>query len=188
MKEYLQQPGESARAFAAFRIYLEAGPDRSIRKLGRKLGKNRTTLGNWSSKWHWAERVKAWEADEAERIRQAEIARSNADAAIWAERRAKVKHDEFKLGQDLLARARKMLDHPLMESKKVKKGGKVTVIIRPANWTTADLARIATTGAALVRNSTGLNEGTGGPIKAEDDIAPIAQGKVVIMLPDNGRK
>lgn len=188
MKEYEQQPGESARAFAAFRRYLEAGPERSIRKLGRKTGRNKATFEVWSVKWHWVERVRAWEAEAAERVRIAEIARSNQDAEKWADRRAKVKEDEFKLGQDLLARARKMLDHPLMVSKRVKKGGKVTVIIRPANWTTADLARIATTGAALVRNSTGLNDTASGPVKADDDVAPIAQGKVVIMLPDNGRK
>ena len=33
-------PGEPPKAFAAFRAYITMGPDRSIRKLGRKYGKH----------------------------------------------------------------------------------------------------------------------------------------------------
>ena len=36
-----QQPKESAKAFAAFSVYLSLGPERSTREVGKKLGKSK---------------------------------------------------------------------------------------------------------------------------------------------------
>lgn len=55
------QPGESARAFQAFVAYRDLGPDRSLTKAGEMLGKNTTTIGQWSSKFGWVERARAWD-------------------------------------------------------------------------------------------------------------------------------
>jgi len=62
-----QQPHESAKAYEAFTVYRELGSSRSIKKACRKLGKNTTTVGRWSSTWRWGERVKAWDAHLAEK-------------------------------------------------------------------------------------------------------------------------
>lgn len=58
-----RQPGETARAFAAFRIYLEAGPARSLAKVGQALGhRSAVQSEKWSSRWRWVERVQEYEA------------------------------------------------------------------------------------------------------------------------------
>ncbi len=74
--EWERRPGESRQAFAAFTAYraMDRG-QRSIRDLAAQLGKQRTLLARWSSRWGWQARVAAWDAtleqaaDEATRDR-----------------------------------------------------------------------------------------------------------------------
>ena len=66
-----QQPRESAKAFAAFKAYLDMGPERSIEAVARKLTKSSRLLKRWSAKYDWAGRVAARDAHFAEMERQA---------------------------------------------------------------------------------------------------------------------
>lgn len=66
-----RQKGETAKAYAAFCAYRDLGPDRSIRKAGEKLGKNQTTLEQWSAQNKWRERAGKWD-DEQDRIARAD--------------------------------------------------------------------------------------------------------------------
>lgn len=60
---WLQREGESTKAYSAFRVYLEQGPDhRSLRSVAAHLGKSYTLIGRWSSRDEWAERTSAWDA------------------------------------------------------------------------------------------------------------------------------
>lgn len=55
-----RQAGESARAFAAFRLYMELGPRRTTADVGRRLGhRSERQAQTWSSKHRWVERVAA---------------------------------------------------------------------------------------------------------------------------------
>ena len=54
---------ESAKAFEAFRIYRDMGPDRSLVKVSERLGKSRTIITRWSSVNNWVERARAYDAD-----------------------------------------------------------------------------------------------------------------------------
>lgn len=94
-----RQKGESAVAFEAFRIYLEAGPARSTAKVARSLGKSKTLIDRWSSRWSWVERVRAFDtkaagaADDAHldaiarrSRRQAEIAQLHGEATALVAR------------------------------------------------------------------------------------------------------
>ena len=56
-----RQKGESARAFEAFLVYLQMGPERSVRAVAQKLSKSHTLAGRWSSTYHWVERCRAWD-------------------------------------------------------------------------------------------------------------------------------
>lgn len=60
-----RQHGETDTAFRAFRTYLDLGPDRSLAKCGRALGKNKTSLERWSAKNRWVERVRQIESTAA---------------------------------------------------------------------------------------------------------------------------
>ena len=57
---WLRQSGESSKAYAAFKKYLELGRHGSIRKLGQKYGKSRATLERWSSDNSWQKRRDAY--------------------------------------------------------------------------------------------------------------------------------
>ena len=54
-----QQPRESAKAFAAFSLYLNMGAERSMAAVGEKLGKSEGLIERWSSKFDWPARVAA---------------------------------------------------------------------------------------------------------------------------------
>ena len=54
-----QQPRESAKAFAAFSLYLSLGPERSTREVGKQLGKSAGLIERWAAKFDWRNRVAA---------------------------------------------------------------------------------------------------------------------------------
>ena len=56
-----RQKGESARAFEAFLVYLQMGPERSARAVAQKLSKSYTLAGRWSRTYKWVERCRAWD-------------------------------------------------------------------------------------------------------------------------------
>ena len=56
-----RQPKEGSGAYEAFAIYRDLGGERSLRKTAQKLGKNCTTITEWSSRWDWVERCRAWD-------------------------------------------------------------------------------------------------------------------------------
>lgn len=76
-----RQPGESARAYAAFCIYRDMPPrKRSLREVAAKLkgkpGKYKSVPANismWSAKWRWAERAAAWDEERDRQEREAQI-------------------------------------------------------------------------------------------------------------------
>jgi hypothetical protein len=76
-----QQPGESARAFAAFAAYRDRGPRRSLRAAaqtfyGRTTAALERQLDKWSRAFCWVERANAWDQHlDAEARRAQEEAR-----------------------------------------------------------------------------------------------------------------
>lgn len=77
-KPWDRQPGETDKAFAAFRVYLEAGPhERSYRSTAAVLGKK---SDRWLKRWgvdnDWAGRVTAWD-DHCAAIRIVELEKSH---------------------------------------------------------------------------------------------------------------
>ena len=82
-----RQKGEGARAFEAFLVYLQMGPERSVRAVAQKLSKSYTLAGRWSSTYHWVERCRAWDnylQQEAKKAAVAEVRRMNQRHAKMA--------------------------------------------------------------------------------------------------------
>lgn len=67
-----RQPGESSRAFAAYLAYKGQGAGRSYAKVARELGKSKTLIDRWGSKYRWMQRIFAFERHE-------ELQRQEAD-------------------------------------------------------------------------------------------------------------
>ena len=56
-----RQYGESGRAYQAFCTYRDMGVDRSYAAVAQKLGKSKTIIDRWGSRWRWVERVAAYD-------------------------------------------------------------------------------------------------------------------------------
>jgi hypothetical protein len=77
-----RQPKETSRAYAAFKVYLELGPERSLVAARAKVGAGtRRSFERWSHRFGWVERVRAFEQHTAELQRLA-IERVATDKAV----------------------------------------------------------------------------------------------------------
>jgi hypothetical protein len=56
------------------------GPERSVRKVAKALGKSGTLVGRWSSENGWPERAESWDA-ECDRCRREEFMAATVDAS-----------------------------------------------------------------------------------------------------------
>src|SRR2546423_7230516 len=101
-----QQPKESHKAFAAFSLYLNIGPQRSLEAVGRKLGKSKVLMERWSSKFDWLARVQAHAAHMAIVEREATEALATAKAAEWGQRQQQLREEEWEIHDECIRAGR----------------------------------------------------------------------------------
>jgi hypothetical protein len=80
------QQDESSKAFEAFVLYRDAGPDRRLTEVSAKLTVSRQSVGKWSKKYQWPARVAAWDA---------ELDRQRRDAHITTVRETSARHAQI---------------------------------------------------------------------------------------------
>ena len=61
LQPWERQQEEGVERFEAFKIYLEMGAERSIRKAAEQLDKSKALLERWSSEDGWSERCRAFD-------------------------------------------------------------------------------------------------------------------------------
>lgn len=71
--QWERQEGETQKAWEAFCIYRDLGADRSIAKVGKKLGKSAALMERWSAKYEWVSRCAAWDAEQDRIARQEQL-------------------------------------------------------------------------------------------------------------------
>src|SRR5438270_567210 len=113
-----QQPRESAKAFAAFSVYLNMGPERSLAAVGQKLGKSKALVERWSGKFDWPARVQAQAAYLAIVEREATEALARGKAAEWLKRQQSLRETEWEMHEKCIAAAKRGLA-AYMEREKV---------------------------------------------------------------------
>jgi hypothetical protein len=101
-----RQLGETSKAYAAFCVYRDLGPQRSLEAVRKEFAKNGKRisikfLGRWSAKYRWVERAAAYD-DYLDRRRREEKERAILD---MAERHAR---EAVALQQKALARLREL--------------------------------------------------------------------------------
>ena len=101
-----QQPRESAKAFAAFKAYLDLGSERSLAAVGAKLGKSKRMMEKWSRKFDWSSRVQAQAAHLAEIERRAIESVAVAEAVEWAKTREPLKREAWREAELTIAMVR----------------------------------------------------------------------------------
>ncbi len=160
-----QQPRESAKAFAAFSLYLNLGPQRSTAAVANKLAKSEQLIRRWSAKFAWTDRVAAHGAHYAIIEREAVEAVARGKAAEWESREQKLRETEWAMHEAAIAAAKKGLA-AYMEREKVY-----------ANL--ADIARMLEIASKLGRLATGL--GTDGEGRKGDEL-PGLRVEVTVAL------
>ena len=65
LQPWERQPGESAVAYAGFRVYLELGPTRTLIAVARQLEKNRSLIYRWGERHSWRDRAYLWDRAQA---------------------------------------------------------------------------------------------------------------------------
>lgn len=157
--EFEQQPGESAKAFAAFALYLSLGPERSAREVAGKLAKSEQLIRRWSSRWRWTERVGAHAAHFAIVEREATEALARGKSAVWLTRKEEERDEEWALRGELIAASRKVL-------KRINEEGKGATLgdVARALELACKLGRLA---AGMPTDKTEITGEDGGPIRVE---------------------
>jgi len=97
-----QQPRESDKAFVAFSVYLSQGPERSLAKVAKKLGRSKVLMEKWSSKFDWGARVAAYGAHMALVERESAEAMTRAKGVDWAKRYQELREAEWQERWDLV--------------------------------------------------------------------------------------
>lgn len=60
-KPWEKQDNESPQSFEAFSTYRNMGPERSLSKLAKEIGKSAGLMARWSAKYDWQKRIEAWD-------------------------------------------------------------------------------------------------------------------------------
>ena len=103
---YEQHPRESVRAFAAFKMYLDMGPNRSLASVAAKMGRSKTRMEQLSRKFGWPERVAARDAHLAELERQA-IERLACEKAVeWWQLHEPARRQAWQEAEEAIAMVR----------------------------------------------------------------------------------
>ena len=159
-----QQPKESAKAFAAFSLYLSMGPERSLAAVGEKLGKSKVMMEKWSKRFTWPARVQAHAAYLAAVERQATDALVRGKSAEWLKRQQAAREREWEMHEKCIAAAKRALA-AFMERERVYVN-------------LADIARMVEVASKMGRLASGMatdkTEVTGeegGPIRVEVEAA-----------------
>ena len=163
-KEFEQQPNESAKAFAAFSLYLNMGPERSLEAVGRKLGKSGGLVQRWSSRWRWAERVDAHAAHLASVEREAIEVAARGKAAEWAKRQDEVRQREWEMHERCIGAAKKAFEAFMAREKVYANLADIARMLEVAS----KLGRLA---SGLATDKTELTGEDGGAIRVEFEAA-----------------
>jgi hypothetical protein len=105
-----QQDRESNKAFAAFKTYLELGPERSLATAGDKLGKSKRMMEKWSRKFDWPARVQAHTAHLATIERKTAESLAVQNGVDWAKRQEQHREDEWQARTELITLGREAIE------------------------------------------------------------------------------
>jgi len=142
---YGRQEKESAKAYAAARLYFEQGAEQSLASVARALGKSPSLIDRWSGRWQWGVRARAFDKELDKERRRAALKLAAAQGREWAKRAAEIRETGSALAQELIQKAREIVKSPLY--KQETKDGKIT--LDPAGWSLKDGVKLGEAGIKL---------------------------------------
>lgn len=105
-----QARGESDRAFEAFRVYLELGPQRRYAAVGRKVGAALRTVKRWALDFDWRGRIKLYAAARADQFAATETAMHREELLDDARRAQTFRGHQYDVAEALLLAAERYLE------------------------------------------------------------------------------
>lgn len=90
---------ESAPAYEAFSIYMNMGPERTMRAVGHELDKSHAIISRWAARHEWTLRVTAWDSMPNQKVAEA-----------FEERARRIAEQHDRLASKLLDRMEQNLD------------------------------------------------------------------------------
>jgi len=133
------QPGEGHRAYAAFVVYRDLGPHRTLVEAARRTGKSVNTLAQWSRRHAWGARVAAFAAHMAGVEQAAREAAVRGQFADWSQRQQLLREEEWSLHEECVRAGRAGLKR-FMEKKREVSLGEIARLLDLAS----KLGRLAT--------------------------------------------
>lgn len=129
-------PNETSKAYAAFQVYRDLGAGRSLaaayEQSTQKVGRANKVWGDWSAKYHWVERAKAYDAYLANKARLQREDEHARELAEYREQLAKSSRAALVAGQRALKIALDKLERMNHSDVQVKS---LPALIRAANDT-----------------------------------------------------
>jgi hypothetical protein len=159
-----QRAKESAKAFAAFSIYLALGSERSLEIVRQKCGKSSRLIQRWSSRWNWGERVRAYEENLAAIEQKATEALATERAAERLKRQGEQLDEEWRNRNEAIELARAAIARWKANEKRC---GSLEGIARLLDLA-SKLGRLA---CGLATDKTEITGEDGGPIRLELEAA-----------------
>lgn len=190
---YEQQEKETSVAYAAFRVYLELGDDvRSIPKVAERLAKSGSLVNRWCGRWHWVNRVKAWNLKQTREAEAALRTQMQSSAKEWAKREQSLREGEWQMAEALMAKVNQMLQMPIIRQTQTQEqfseDGKTVIrnvtIVEPVKFDFGTAGGLIAQVSKLRRLATGVETDR---VQTTVDTNGSQPAQVVIMLPDNGR-
>lgn len=176
------QRGESAEAYQAAKLYFELAANRSHEAVSQKLGKSRTLLSRWSSKWKWPDRAAAYDAYVEEQREQA-LQRARAeDAQRWIERDRSLRERFFTVGELIVEKAERMIrEFPERDIiRKEDKEGQVINLTVKTKHSLSGLSQLVSVGAELQRLAVGIQPGSS-PLDSLD-LTKLSREDLIALL------
>lgn len=164
MRVFEQQPKESAKAFAAFSVYVGLGPERSLAEVAAKLGKGRRLMEKWSGRWDWPARVQAHDAHMAMVEREAVEVLARGKAVQWGKRQQEVREREWEMHEKCIAAAQKAFGAFMAREKVYANLADISRMLEVAS----KLGRLA---SGLATDKTEITGEDGGAIRVEFEAA-----------------
>lgn len=170
MRPWEQQDNEGSAAFGLFRIFLELGPDRSVEDVAEQTGRMIKVVKRLYYKFKWLPRSRQYDNYLARAELDAAKRKLERDAVKWVKRFSELREIEWDLGQQLVAKARKMMAFPLAQERVIETAGpkirdfetgelvatkNITIIVEPAKFTLKDAQAYADTASKLMRMASG---------------------------------
>jgi hypothetical protein len=159
-----RQAKESAKAFAAFSLYLGLGSERSLGAVAQKVTKSPRLLKRWSSRWSWGERVRAYDENLAAIEQQATEAMATERAEERLKRQQEQLDEEWRNRNEALELARAAIGRWKANEKRCGSLEGIARLLELAS----KLGRLS---SGLATDKTEITGEDGGPIRLELEAA-----------------